>query len=110
MLVGTEHDEPLFRRSMLMRKTFLSTALLVLAGVVAGAAPVRAADSFDIDPVHSGVTFKISHLGLSNVFGRFKDVSGTFTIDRNDPGKSSCMVTIKTDSIDTDNKQRDDHL
>jgi polyisoprenoid-binding protein YceI len=95
---------------MLMRKTFLSTALLVLAGVSAGAAPVRAADSFDIDPVHSGVTFKISHLGLSYVFGRFKDVSGTFTIDRNDPSKSSCMLTIKTDSIDTDNKQRDDHL
>jgi polyisoprenoid-binding protein YceI len=43
------------------------------------------------------------------VYGRFDDFSGTFTIDE-DPGKCSFNLTIKTDSVDTNNKKRDDHL
>jgi polyisoprenoid-binding protein YceI len=80
----------------------------VLLAVVA-AAPVRAADEYAIDPVHSGVTFKISHLGLSWVHGRFNDFSGAFTIDP-DAGKCAFALNIKTESVDTANAKRDEHL
>src|SRR5262249_20677835 len=61
-------------------------------------------------PVHSCVYFKITHSGISSVFGRFDDYTGDFTIDPNDPAKCSFKLSIKTESIDTNNKQRDDHL
>jgi polyisoprenoid-binding protein YceI len=71
--------------------------------------PALAADEYAVDTAHASVTFKISHLGLSWIHGRFDDFSGGFTI--NDiPEKCSFGLTIKTDSIDTNNKQRDDHL
>jgi polyisoprenoid-binding protein YceI len=78
-----------------------------LLAAVAGA-PARA-DEYAMDPMHSGVTFKISHLGLSWIHGRFDNFAGTFTLD---PDASRCAFSldIKADSIDTANAKRDEHL
>jgi polyisoprenoid-binding protein YceI len=54
--------------------------------------------------------FKISHLGLSWIHGRFNEVSGNFTIDKDDASKGAFELTLKAESIDTNNKKRDDHL
>jgi polyisoprenoid-binding protein YceI len=81
-------------------------AVLTLAAV----SSVRAADSYGVDPMHSSVSFQIEHAGISYVHGRFNQVSGEFTIDKDDPGKSSYKLTINVDSVDTNNKQRDTHL
>ena len=82
----------------------------VFSAVLAGAAIARAADEYAIDPMHSGVTFKISHLGLSWVHGRFDELSGHFTIDPQDPASCSFALTINAQSVDTNNRKRDDHL
>jgi len=37
-------------------------------------------------------------------------VSGAFTIDKADPSKASFSLTLKTASVDTNNKKRDEHL
>ncbi len=84
-------------------------AVLVFA-LLCTAAPARAADNYELDVLHSGVNFKISHLGLSWIFGRFNDFSGSFTIDPSTAGKSSFALDIKAESIDTANRKRDDHL
>jgi len=68
------------------------------------------ADDYVIDTAHSGVTFQISHLNLSYVHGRFDSFSGGFTLDSSDPAKSSFKLNIKTESVDTNNAQRDNHL
>ena len=68
------------------------------------------ADDYTIDAVHSGVSFQISHLDMAYVHGRFNEFSGSFTIETADPTKSSFSLTIKTESIDTNNKGRDGHL
>jgi polyisoprenoid-binding protein YceI len=88
-----------------MRTVLFGALLLSLA-----AAPSARADEYVLDDAHSGVNFKISHLGLSWTFGRFKDVSGTCTLDAAAPAKSAFNLSIKTDSIDTNNQKRDDHL
>ena len=49
----------------------------------------RAADTYNIDPVHSSVSFQADHAGVSRVHGRFNKVSGSITIDKEDPSKSS---------------------
>jgi polyisoprenoid-binding protein YceI len=91
-----------------MQKRFRGPALAAVVLAVFGAAPVRA-DEYAVDAAHGGVTFKIAHLGLSWVPGRFNDFSGEFTLDA-DPARCSFGLTIKTESIDTNNQKRDDHL
>ena len=61
-----------------MRKTILT--LLSFAALTAGS--VQAAETtFKIDPRHTFVTFVYTHLGLTNVRGRFNVKESTFTID-----------------------------
>ena len=89
-----------------MRNRFFLPALtLVFLAVV----PARAGEEYSIDPAHTAVGFKISHLGLSWTYGRFNDVAGTFVLD-SEAGKCSFNVTIKVASIDTGNQKRDEHL
>jgi polyisoprenoid-binding protein YceI len=52
----------------------------------------------------------VEHVSLSWTFGRFNDVTGKFSFDADKPEASSFSVVIKTESIDTGNQKRDDHL
>lgn len=85
-------------------------AALALGCVLANAPSARAADSFTLDPVHSSVIFRIKHNNVAWFYGRFNDVSGTVVFDDADPTKNSVEITIKTDSVDTNNEKRDTHL
>jgi polyisoprenoid-binding protein YceI len=87
----------------------LTVPVLTLALFATAAAPSRSADQFSLDAAHAAVNFKISHIGLSWTYGRFNDVSGTFTIDP-DAAKCAFSLTIKAESIDTANQKRDEHL
>src|SRR6202051_5134383 len=68
-----------------------------------------AADTYAFDKAHSSVGFQIRHL-FSNVTGKFDDFTGTIQDDEANPEQSSVEVTIKTASIDTGVKMRDDDL
>jgi polyisoprenoid-binding protein YceI len=82
-------------------------AIVLVATALFAAAPLRAADAYKLDPVHSTVIFRVNHLGTSWVYGRFDEVSGTFTVDEKAP---EFDITVNADSVDTNNKQRDTHL
>lgn len=70
------------------------------------------ADSVEwaIDPSHSHVGFSVAHMGVSSVTGRFKDVSGKVLLEEANLAKSAVDITIKVDSIETDDAKRDAHL
>lgn len=85
-------------------------ALVIGMAVCGGGRSAWAADEYAYDLVHSSVSFKARHLDISWIHGRFNDVAGKFSIDRDDPAKSTFELTIKTDSVDTANKARDEHL
>lgn len=65
---------------------------------------------WEIDPAHSSVLFAVRHLMVATVRGEFGKVTGTVTLDENDPTKSSIEATIDTTSINTRNAKRDEHL
>jgi polyisoprenoid-binding protein YceI len=87
----------------------LKIALAALAACLGFASPVMGQD-YAVDPAHSGINFKIAHLGLSWIQGRFDEFGGHFTIDTNNPEKSSFAIEINPASIDTNNQKRDTHL
>lgn len=68
-----------------------------------------AADTYLVDNDHTSVQFKITHVGISWVHGRFNEVDGKVVLD-SDPAKSSIDISIKVESIDTKVKKRDEHL
>jgi polyisoprenoid-binding protein YceI len=86
-------------------RQFTMATVLVACGSI-----VWAGDTYTVDPVHSSVSFMISHVGISNIHGRFNDFSGKITIDEADPAKSSFTLSIPIESIDTNNVKRDEHL
>jgi polyisoprenoid-binding protein YceI len=67
------------------------------------------ADTYQVDPVHSSVEFKVRHM-VSKVSGRFTDFSGIVVGDPAKPGSASVTFAIKTASIDTKIPDRDKHL
>lgn len=87
-----------------IRRCILAAILVTSCNVA------RAADTYTVDPVHSSISFMISHAGISDIHGRFNDFSGKITIDKADPAKSSFALTIPIETIDTNNVKRDEHL
>jgi polyisoprenoid-binding protein YceI len=81
----------------------------VVAAAIATPAPA-VADAFEVDNVHSSVLFKVKHNNVSNFYGRFNEVSGTFNINKEDASKSSMDITVKAESVDSNNEGRDKHL
>jgi polyisoprenoid-binding protein YceI len=68
-----------------------------------------AADTYVFDKAHTTLGFQVRHL-FSTVPGKFDDFTGTITYDEANPENSSVEVTIKTASVDTGVKMRDDDL
>ena len=66
--------------------------------------------TYALDPAHSRIGFVARHAMVTKVRGAFNDVEGSATIDGDNPENSSVNVTVKVDSIDTRNAQRDGHL
>lgn len=77
--------------------------------------------SWIIDPGHSEVQFKIRHLAVSNVTGRFRtfegevssgtgDLNGAEIHGDDDFNGAGIHVVLDAGSLDTNNPQRDGHL
>lgn len=63
-----------------------------------------------LDPAHSEVQFKIKHLVISTVTGTFKVFSGSVVSKGEDFENSAINFSIDTNSIDTNQADRDGHL
>lgn len=68
------------------------------------------ATSYKLDGVHSSVVFCIKHLGVSPFYGRFNEMTGSFTFDAAEPEAATFNVEIKTQSVDSNAEGRDRHL
>lgn len=83
---------------------------LLLSLCLAAITPAFAADTFELDPVHSGVSFAITHMKASRFHGRFNAVTGKVVFDAADPAKCSIEVQVDANSVDTGNAKRDQHV
>lgn len=89
-----------------MRRLMLVAAIASLL-----AAPVLApAATWDLDPNHTAIQFKVKHMVVSNVRGNFEKFSGTVVYDEADITKSSADVSIDLASVNTRVEKRDNDL
>lgn len=90
-------------------KSVSLTALSALAfyGVGHAQAPANPDPSavhggaYTVEPQHTQVIFKVSHLGFSTYYGDFTNASGTLRLDPRDAAVDSLDVTIPVDSVAT---------
>jgi polyisoprenoid-binding protein YceI len=68
-----------------------------------------AAGIWSIDAAHSGVHFKVRHLGLTNVRGRFNGVDASLVVG-DDLADSRIEAVIDMTTVDTAQPDRDAHL
>ena len=68
------------------------------------------ASTWEIDPNHTTMQFKVRHLMISNVKGGFDKFRGMLSLDDKDITKSKVEVVIETASVNTNIKKRDDDL
>jgi polyisoprenoid-binding protein YceI len=68
-----------------------------------------ATGTWQLDPNHSGIEFKIRHLGLTNVRGRFNSFSATLAVG-DTLADTSVGAVIDVSTIDTNQADRDAHL
>ncbi|HWA74373.1 MAG TPA: YceI family protein [Polyangiaceae bacterium] len=89
-----------------MRKMLAVLPLLFIT-TLAQAEPVE----WSFDASHSKIGFKVQHLVVSNVSGRFREVEKSkIVIDDQNPANSKIEIDIKAASINTDEAKRDEHL
>ena len=90
-----------------MKRTLITAAVCLTLAIP----PAFAAQStWDVDPAHSSIGFKVRHMMVSNVRGLFGDVQGALVYDEADVTRSRVEVTIQAASIDTEVEKRDAHL
>lgn len=92
-----------------MKKNAL-LAVLFAAVLALPAIAVQAAEEYRIDPEHSFIHFRVSHLGIAWVQGRFNRFEGEFRFDEATPADSRVSVTIDATSVDSNHAERDRHL
>ncbi|AEJ39951.1 YceI family protein [Sulfobacillus acidophilus TPY] len=66
--------------------------------------------TWEIDPSHSTAEFRIRHLMISTVRGRFSDFSGQIVGDPADLTTAKATLTIDVASVDTRQPDRDNDL
>ncbi len=88
-------------KGVFMLKVFLF-ALLFGSQVLAA--------SYTLDVSHTGITFKIKHLVIATVNGRFDKFEGNLDFDEKANKLSKLDVKVDLDSINTNDPKRDEHL
>jgi len=81
---------------------------LGLASVLAATALF--AGTYNVDASHSNVGFKVKHLMISNVTGKFDKFSGSFDYNEKTNTLKSLTGDVEVESINTENEKRDGHL
>lgn len=69
-----------------------------------------ATKTWDIDPSHSEIHFKVKHMMVSTVTGSFDEFEGTVQSKGDGFENATISFTAKTNSINTKNTDRDNHL
>ena len=84
-----------------------------MSSTTASASPLTATTAISIwkiDPSHSAAEFKVRHMMISYVKGKFSGLSGVLKLDENDYTHSTVEVSIPAASVSTVDDKLDAHL
>src|SRR2546425_1257312 len=68
------------------------------------------ATEYQIDTAHSDITFRVKHMGISTVTGKFDKFTGSFDVDPKNIKGTKGSAVIEAATINTGNAKRDADL
>ncbi len=71
---------------------------------------IMASTTWNLDPAHSEVTFRVKHLVIATVSGKFSKFSSAVSTEGDDFTTANITFEVETGSIDTGMEMRDNHL
>lgn len=86
-----------------MNKQLVAIALLLTS-------TITFAGTWNLDTAHTKIEFKVKHLMISSVTGRFNRFKGTFEFDEKTSHLKDVKTEIVAESVDTNQPDRDKHL
>ena len=96
---------------MLKRREQSWRVLLLLGATVWFPLGVHAEPArWNVDPDHSTIEFRVTHMVVSKTTGRFMDYAGLIDMDAEAGTVKAIEATIKTGSVNTNHEKRDAHL
>lgn len=102
---------PRFRFALAMAAMFVALASASAARAEAGTdVKGMPPGTYQLDPNHTSIVFKINHLGFSHYTARFDKVDGTLNFNNGAPEQSSLDITVYPNSIDTNNAKLEEEL
>ena len=102
-----------------MRKLLLALPLLIAVPLIAQNAPQVpgakdvtrvTAGTYNTDPAHTLIGWRVSHFGFNDYFGIFGDSTGTLTIDPAKPNAAKVDITIPVSKVVTASAGLTGHL
>jgi polyisoprenoid-binding protein YceI len=87
----------------------VATPVLAQSPVTRDPAQIQAG-TYAVDPGHTQVGWRVSHMGFSNYAGGFSDVSGSLALDSKNPAASKLSVKIPVASVTTTSAKLTDEL
>lgn len=101
-----------------MRPVLAALALTLIAGLAkAAGTPPGAVDlarvtagTYQADPAHTLVAWRVNHMGFNDYFGLFGAITGTLTLDPANPAAARVAVRIPVRKITTANAGLTGHL
>ena len=91
-------------------KKSIALLLAVLTGSALFSLSSIAQTTWNSDPMHSKLTFSITHLGISDIDGLFGKFDATATANKEDFSDAIFDLTVDVASINTMVEKRDNHL
>ena len=102
-----------------MRKLLLALPLLAAVPLMAQSAPQLpgvadvtrvTAGTYQTDPGHTLIGWRVSHFGFNDYFGIFGDATGTLKLDPKNPSAASVDITIPVSKVTTASAGLTGHL
>jgi len=94
----------------MITRLWIHVTMAVVLVTAAAAPATRAADVYNLDQSHFSIVFSVSHMNMSYTYGIFRQAQARVILDRENPASTQFQMTIKADSIDTNNPSRDTRL
>ncbi len=82
----------------------------VLSFIAFAGSAQAAAETYTLDPSHTGVNWSINHFGFSNPTGKFAMVQGSLVLDEAQPANSKVTATITIANLVTGDAKLEEHL
>jgi polyisoprenoid-binding protein YceI len=96
----------------MLKKRRQSWPVLLLLGATVWFPLVVHAETarWNLDPDHSTIEFRVTHMVVSKTTGRFTDYAGFIDMDGEAGNVKAIEATIKAGSVNTNHEKRDAHL